>query len=67
MVSKASLIYQQITVWDNFDLNPETPSGVNTFHHTYGICYQIIKEADEIETVESSKIYINLNQLPNKL
>lgn len=26
--------------WDNFDINIETPSGSDTIHHTYGICYQ---------------------------
>ena len=26
--------------WDNFDVNLETPSGSDTIHHTYGVCYQ---------------------------
>ena len=55
------------TAWDNFDTNLETPSGADTIHHTYGICYQTIKETDEIETEESSEIHLNLNQLPNQL
>ena len=27
------------TAWDNFDINLETPLGVDTIHHTNGICY----------------------------
>ena len=52
---------------DNFDINLETPSGADTIHQTYGICYQTIKETDEIETEESSEIHLNLNQAPNQL
>ena len=55
------------TAWDNFDINLETPSGADIIHHTYGICYQTIKETDEIETEESSEIHLNLNQPPNQL
>ena len=55
------------TAWDNFDINLETPSGADTIHQTYGICYQTIKETDEIETEESSEIHLNLNQPPNQL
>ena len=32
-----------------------------------GICYQAIKETNEIETEESSEIHLNLNQPPNQL
>ena len=32
------------TAWDNIDINLETPSRADTIHHTYGICYQTIKE-----------------------
>ena len=53
--------------WDNFDINLETPAGADTINHTYGICYQTIKETDEIKTEESSEIYLNLNQPPNQL
>ena len=28
--------------WDNFDINMQTFSGLDTIHHTYGICYQNI-------------------------
>ena len=28
--------------WDNFDINIQTFSGLDTIHHTYGICYQNI-------------------------
>ena len=49
------------TVWDNFNINLETPSGANTSHHIYGVCYQTIRETDETET-EISKIHLNLNQ-----
>ena len=66
-VSKPILIYREDTAWDNFNINLETPSGANTIHHTYVICYQTIKEKDEIETEESLKIHVNLNQLPNQL
>ena len=55
------------TAWDNFDINLETPSGADTIHHTDGICYQTIKETDEIETEGSSEIHLNLNQPPNQL
>ena len=55
------------TAWDNFDINLETPSGADTIYRNYGICYQTIKETDEIETEESSEIHLNLNQLPNQL
>ena len=55
------------TAWDNFDINLETPSGADTIHHTYGICYQTVKETDEIETEEKSEIQLNLNQPPNQL
>ena len=55
------------TAWDNFDKNLETPAGAETIHHTYGTCYQTIKEADEIKTEESSEIHLNLNQPPNQL
>ena len=41
------------TAWDNFNINLETRSGADTIHHTYGICYQTIKETDEIETEKS--------------
>ena len=50
------------TAWDNVDINLETQSGADTIHHTYGICYQTIKEIDEIETEESSEIHRNLDQ-----
>ena len=49
------------TVWDNFNINLETPSGANTSHHIYGVCYQTIRETDETET-DISKIHLNLNQ-----
>ena len=55
------------TAWDNFDINLKTRSGADTIHHTYGICYQTIKETDEIETEKSSEIHLNLNQPPNQL
>ena len=28
--------------WENFGVNFETVSGADSFHHTYGICYQNI-------------------------
>ena len=52
--------------WNNFDINLETPSGDDTIHGTHGICYQTIKETDEIETEESSEIHLLLNQPPNR-
>ena len=55
------------TAWDNFDVNLETPTGADTIHHTYGICYQTIKKTGEIETEESSKIHLNLNLPPTQL
>ena len=37
--------------WDNFDLNIQTFSGLDTIHHTYGICYQNIpSEIHEVVT-----------------
>ena len=33
--------------WDNFDIQLETPSGHDTIHHTYGICYQNKPVIDE--------------------
>ena len=27
------------TAWDNFNINLEVPSGKETIHHRYGICY----------------------------
>ena len=55
------------TAWDNFDINLEAPSGADTIHHTDRICYETIKETDEIETEESSEIHLNLNQPHNQL
>ena len=43
------------TAWDNY---LETLSGGDTIHRIYGICYQTIKEKDEIETEESSGIHL---------
>ena len=40
--------------WDNFDINIETPSGADTIHHTYGICYQNIVESMDILPTEST-------------
>ena len=53
------------TAWDDFNINLETPSVAHTIHHTFGICYQTIKETDEIEMEENSEIHLNLNQPPN--
>ena len=50
------------TAWDNVDINLETQLGADTIQHTHGICYQTIKEIDEIETEESSEIHRNLDQ-----
>ena len=36
-------------------------------HQVYGICYQAIKEINEIETEETLKIHLNLNQPPSQL
>ena len=55
------------TACDNFDINFEIPSGADTIHYTYGVCYQTIKETDEIKTEENSEIHINLNQPHNQL
>ena len=40
--------------WDNFDINIETPSGANTIHHTYGICYQNTSPQEQIQTFEKA-------------
>ena len=55
------------TAWGNFNINLETRSRADTIHHTYGICYQTIKETDEIETEKSSEIHLKLYQPPNQL
>ena len=36
-------------------------------HQVYGICYQAIKEINEIETEETLKIRLKLNQPPSQL
>ena len=66
-VSKPSLIYQQERLGGNIDINLETPFGADSIHQTYGICYQTIKETDEIEAEKSLEIYLNFNQPPNQL
>ena len=53
--------------WDNFDINLETPLGADSIDHAYEICYQTIKEIDELKVEENSEIHLNLNQLPNQL
>ena len=37
--------------WDNFATNTETPSGADTIHHTYGICYQNIDNNKNNENI----------------
>ena len=53
--------------WSNFDINLETPLGADSIDHTYGICYQTIKEIDEVKVEENSQIHLNLNQPLNQL
>ena len=53
--------------WYNFDINLETSLGADSIDHTYGICYQTIKEIDEVKVEENSEIHLNLNQPPNQL
>ena len=36
-------------------------------HQIYRICYQAIKEINEIETEGTLKIHLNLNQPPSQL
>ena len=43
------------TAWDNFDVNLETPSGADTIHHTYGICYQNIEDDSSTFTLPGNK------------
>ena len=40
--------------WDDFDINIETPSGANTIHHTYGICYQNTLPQEQTQTFEKA-------------
>ena len=62
-----SFISDSIKTKPSFDTNLETPLGANAIHHTYGICYQTITGTYEIETEESSRIHVSLNQTSNQL
>ena len=53
-------------VWDNCDINIETPSGANTEHHKYGICYQNTLPQEQIQNFENSTTNIEDLLIPSK-
>ena len=52
--------------WDNCDINIEAPSGANTEHHTYGICYQNTLPQEQIQNFENSTTNIEDSLIPSK-
>ena len=58
-----------VLTWSNFDFNIETPSGVNTIHDKYGVCYQNTLPQEQIQTsvYHQHTRYINFKQSKKNL